>query len=165
MVELPPIPDDQRARPGDRHTIGELSCQSAGSRERTFAVLALMSAESDWQGPYRSQSHVDRTAEGIFVSERRLLSITPLLHEEIRRADRQKNDFLSMLAHELRNPLAPIRNAAQLLDHQCSKPTREIKMGVRSDRQTSRANGATGRRSAGCGSNHPRQDSPATGAD
>lgn len=33
------------------------------------------------------------------------------LHE----ADRRKNEFLAMLAHELRNPLAPIRNAAQLI--------------------------------------------------
>ncbi len=30
-------------------------------------------------------------------------------------ADRSKNEFLAMLAHELRNPLAPIRTAAQLL--------------------------------------------------
>jgi CheY-like chemotaxis protein len=30
-------------------------------------------------------------------------------------ADRRKNEFLAMLAHELRNPLAPIRNAARAL--------------------------------------------------
>lgn len=30
-------------------------------------------------------------------------------------ADRQKNEFLAMLAHELRNPLAPIRYAADML--------------------------------------------------
>jgi signal transduction histidine kinase len=30
-------------------------------------------------------------------------------------ADRQRNEFLAMLAHELRNPLAPIRNAGELL--------------------------------------------------
>ncbi|MGH8468864.1 MAG: ATP-binding protein [Gammaproteobacteria bacterium] len=29
--------------------------------------------------------------------------------------DRRKNEFLAMLAHELRNPLAPIRNAVQVL--------------------------------------------------
>ena len=29
-------------------------------------------------------------------------------------ADRRKNEFLAMLAHELRNPLAPIRNALDL---------------------------------------------------
>ncbi|HEX5271928.1 MAG TPA: PAS domain S-box protein, partial [Gemmataceae bacterium] len=30
-------------------------------------------------------------------------------------ADRQKNEFLAMLAHELRNPLAPLRNGVYLL--------------------------------------------------
>jgi PAS domain S-box-containing protein len=33
----------------------------------------------------------------------------------LREADRRKNEFLGMLAHELRNPLAPIRNAIHLL--------------------------------------------------
>jgi PAS domain S-box-containing protein len=44
------------------------------------------------------------------------------LEEELRRraaalaeADRRKNEFLAMLAHELRNPLAPIRNALYIL--------------------------------------------------
>ena len=32
-------------------------------------------------------------------------------------ADRQKNEFLAMLSHELRNPLAPMRNALYLLKH------------------------------------------------
>jgi len=40
-------------------------------------------------------------------------------HVQARRAletaDRQKNEFLAMLAHELRNPLAPIRNAGEIL--------------------------------------------------
>jgi PAS domain S-box-containing protein len=34
---------------------------------------------------------------------------------ELEAADRQKNEFLAMLAHELRNPLAPIRNSSQVL--------------------------------------------------
>lgn len=33
----------------------------------------------------------------------------------LREADRQKDEFLATLAHELRNPLAPIRTAAQVL--------------------------------------------------
>ena len=37
------------------------------------------------------------------------------LYEELRLADRQKDDFLAMLAHELRNPLAAISYAGQLL--------------------------------------------------
>jgi two-component system CheB/CheR fusion protein len=35
--------------------------------------------------------------------------------DELDEADRQKNEFLAMLAHELRNPLAPMRNALHLL--------------------------------------------------
>jgi PAS domain S-box-containing protein len=35
-------------------------------------------------------------------------------------ADRQKDQFLAMLAHELRNPLAPIRNAGELLSRMLS---------------------------------------------
>ncbi|VTR95120.1 histidine kinase : Putative sensor histidine kinase OS=Variovorax paradoxus B4 GN=VAPA_1c17480 PE=4 SV=1: HisKA: HATPase_c: Response_reg [Gemmata massiliana] len=35
--------------------------------------------------------------------------------EELRDADRRKDEFLAMLAHELRNPLAPIRNGLAIL--------------------------------------------------
>ena len=34
---------------------------------------------------------------------------------ELADADRRKNEFLAMLAHELRNPLAPIRNALHIM--------------------------------------------------
>jgi PAS domain S-box-containing protein len=35
--------------------------------------------------------------------------------EALREADRQKDDFLALLAHELRNPLAPLRNGLQII--------------------------------------------------
>ena len=35
---------------------------------------------------------------------------------ELAAADRSKNEFLALLAHELRNPLAPLRHAAQVLE-------------------------------------------------
>ena len=43
------------------------------------------------------------------VTERRLAE------DGLKQADREKDDFLALLAHELRNPLAPIRTAVQLL--------------------------------------------------
>jgi signal transduction histidine kinase len=43
------------------------------------------------------------------VTERR--RIERALHE----ADRRKDEFLAVLAHELRNPLARIRNAVQVI--------------------------------------------------
>jgi PAS domain S-box-containing protein len=35
----------------------------------------------------------------------------------LREADRRKNQFLAVLSHELRNPLAPIRNSLYVLEH------------------------------------------------
>jgi PAS domain S-box-containing protein len=35
--------------------------------------------------------------------------------ESLREADRRKDEFLATLAHELRNPLAPVRNAVEIL--------------------------------------------------
>jgi signal transduction histidine kinase len=37
--------------------------------------------------------------------------------ERLREADRRKDEFLGMLSHELRNPLAPIRHALYVLQH------------------------------------------------
>jgi signal transduction histidine kinase len=46
--------------------------------------------------------------------------------ETLRQADRRKDEFLAILAHELRNPLAPIRNSLQILRMTASSdPTSE----------------------------------------
>src|SRR5262249_54154451 len=37
------------------------------------------------------------------------------LYHDIQESDRHKNEFLAMLSHELRNPLAPIRNASRII--------------------------------------------------
>src|SRR5262249_11952430 len=37
------------------------------------------------------------------------------VEEALKEADRRKDEFLATLAHELRNPLAPIRNALEIL--------------------------------------------------
>jgi signal transduction histidine kinase len=39
------------------------------------------------------------------------------IEDTLRTADRNKNEFLATLAHELRNPLAPLRNGIELLRH------------------------------------------------
>jgi signal transduction histidine kinase/CheY-like chemotaxis protein len=39
--------------------------------------------------------------------------------QSLREADRRKDEFLAMLAHELRNPLAPVRTALEILRRQC----------------------------------------------
>ncbi len=46
---------------------------------------------------------------------------------ELREADRRKDEFLAILAHELRNPLAPLRNALEILRLSGDDPVRAEK--------------------------------------
>ena len=53
------------------------------------------------------------------------------MEQELRDQDRKKDDFIALLAHELRNPLAPIRNGLNVLrlagaDQEAAQETREI---------------------------------------
>ena len=50
------------------------------------------------------------------------------LVQELRQRDRQKDEFLAMLAHELRNPLAPIRNALHLVRLATRHPQAEVQL-------------------------------------
>ena len=82
----------------------------------------------------------------------------------LKEADRRKDEFLAMLAHELRNPLAPIRNAVQILRRQAADAA-----GAAAGRRTMierqvRQMVAAGRRPAGRVAHHPRQDRAAQGA-
>jgi PAS domain S-box-containing protein len=45
---------------------------------------------------------------------------------KLRAADRLKDEFIAMLAHELRNPVAPIRNAAEILAHMLAQDERAL---------------------------------------
>jgi PAS domain S-box-containing protein len=62
-------------------------------------------------------------ASGVDISDRKRIELALRDNEQrlqesaaaLQDADRRKDDFLATLAHELRNPLAPIRNGIQLL--------------------------------------------------
>jgi PAS domain S-box-containing protein len=73
-----------------------------------------------------------RVGFGIDVSERKAAeraqheveTRTRILNEELAAANRQKDEFLAVLAHELRNPLAPIVNAVDAVSRSgVSDPT------------------------------------------
>ncbi len=56
------------------------------------------------------------TKEGLLVfAAIRDITDRKRIEDELRDADRRKDEFLATLAHELRNPLAPIRNGLQLI--------------------------------------------------
>ena len=57
--------------------------------------------------------------------------------EALREADRRKDEFLATLAHELRNPLAPIRNALEILKLAGDDPAKSLKAREMMQRQVS----------------------------
>jgi two-component system, chemotaxis family, CheB/CheR fusion protein len=68
--------------------------------------------------PYRTQAQKIDGATVVLIDIDTLAQTQDSLRRrvaELAVADRHRNEFLAILAHELRNPLAPLRNAAQIL--------------------------------------------------
>src|SRR5690606_15396346 len=59
------------------------------------------------------------------------------LYREVREADRRKDEFLATLAHELRNPLAPIRNGLQIIGLSGDNVAAVVQARARMERQLS----------------------------
>jgi two-component system CheB/CheR fusion protein len=64
-------------------------------------------------------------------------ALLALSEQALREADRRKNEFLAVLSHELRNPLAPIRHGLFLLAREASLTERGHKAHAIVDRQVS----------------------------
>ena len=67
---------------------------------------------------YRQRQEVERQRDELKAATEenvRLLDESRQYAEALKEADHRKDQFLATLAHELRNPLAPIRNGLQLL--------------------------------------------------
>jgi len=73
--------------------------------------LGLIHLSDRYQGDFTEDD------EHILVQLTQMASVAlqnAQLYQELREKDRRKDEFLAMLAHELRNPLAAINNAVQL---------------------------------------------------
>ncbi len=63
------------------------------------------------------------------VTERKLVEQQTLERaDQLKLADRRKNEFIAMLAHELRNPLAPIAHAVKVLELRDAEPDLRARM-------------------------------------
>ncbi|HEU4516990.1 MAG TPA: response regulator [Steroidobacteraceae bacterium] len=91
------------------------------------------------------ESELAKLNEQLQKSNRDLLASNAALKAEVEQrslaekalldADRRKDDFLAILAHELRNPLAPISNAIEILQRLGPKDTELVRMRDLIDRQ------------------------------
>ncbi len=83
---------------------------------RAMAERTAVKFENFYQ-PWERWFEVDvypTKTEGVAVYYRDITD-RKLAMESLQEADRRKDEFLATLAHELRNPLAPIRNGLQIL--------------------------------------------------
>ncbi|OLL28202.1 hybrid sensor histidine kinase/response regulator [Burkholderia sp. SRS-W-2-2016] len=110
----------RRLHPDDRATLERYlnTLAAGGDPGANFEFRVPRAAGELWmQGSALLQRSADGKPLRIIAS---VIDITQRKQLELmlRETDRRKDEFLAMLAHELRNPLAPLRTALALLDKQ-----------------------------------------------
>ncbi|HJT62385.1 MAG TPA: response regulator [Burkholderiales bacterium] len=103
---------------------GETVCYPLRAGERTIGALALFFEESSHrllpQDLVMLQELVGRAAIALenarlYSSLEREIVRSRQAEERLQDSNQRKDEFLAMLSHELRNPLAPIRNAVEVI--------------------------------------------------
>ena len=101
--------DDPMVQPLKSFGIRAYACHPLMARERLLGTLAFASRTRD-RFEADELEFLSTVTRYVTAAYERLRLV-----KELRETDRRKDEFLAMLAHELRNPLAPISNAVQLM--------------------------------------------------
>lgn len=107
-------------------------------QQRWFANRAYPTAEGGLAVYSRDITGRKQSEEALKISEREQRAMADLLRQqshELSEADRRKDEFLAILAHELRNPLAPIRNGLQILKLAANNPEAAVQARRMMERQ------------------------------
>jgi signal transduction histidine kinase/DNA-binding response OmpR family regulator len=88
--------------------------------DRTIGVVALGAATPSSGDDTTLLELVSRAAiafdnSQLYNTLKREMARSKEAEEKLQQANRRKDEFLAMLSHELRNPLAPIRSAAEIM--------------------------------------------------
>jgi signal transduction histidine kinase len=118
-------------------------------RTRTVPIIFLTAGSADQQRRFRGyeagavdflqkpiEADILKSKADVFFELHRRRQMVSRYAASLEEADRRKNEFLATLAHELRNPLAPIRNGLKILD-QSPDPARAAEVRDMMDRQLS----------------------------
>jgi two-component system CheB/CheR fusion protein len=87
--------------------IGEVIHRTKDGRELVIESVEVLISEAERRLVLSTNRDITERKRLEETLQRRL--------DELAAADRHKSEFLAMLAHELRNPLAPLRNAIEIL--------------------------------------------------
>src|ERR1700719_2410709 len=123
-VSIPVVPEILRSKVAvlvelycKRREMRELNRSLAQANERLAEANTTLQAEKtrelkDFNATLRRANTELERANRSLQSE---VAERARAEQALKEADRHKDEFLAMLAHELRNPLAPILNAVQLM--------------------------------------------------
>jgi signal transduction histidine kinase len=98
---------------------GMLAAQSTPLISRGGKIVGMISTH--WRAPHVPAERDLRLLD-ILARQAADLIERRRAEEALREADRRKDEFIAMLSHELRNPLAPIRNVVTLLKDDATPP-------------------------------------------
>ena len=107
---------DARQAPLKALGLNAFACFPLHADERMLGVLAVGS---------RTRDHFEVDELEFLRTETRYMTIAYerlRLVRELRETDRKKDDFIALLAHELRNPLAPLRNGLHVMRQASDNP-------------------------------------------
>jgi signal transduction histidine kinase/ActR/RegA family two-component response regulator len=99
--------------------------RSGESSERVLEALIPLGNATILERPVRLSTLVS-AVKAALRARRRQYEVRDLLDRQAE-ADRRKDEFLAMLGHELRNPLAAIRNALWVLDEVGSQKVQAVR--------------------------------------
>ncbi len=108
-VQLDPAYEPHRRVAG---AAGYRGVQSTPLQGSNGSILGMLSTH--FRQPHRPTERDQRLLD-LYARHAADLIERARFEEALKAADRRKDEFLAMLSHELRNPLAPILNAVQLL--------------------------------------------------
>lgn len=92
-------------------------CVPLSVKGKPIGAISFVSAEMK-----RSYGQTD-LANAEDLARRASVSVeNALLYQQLQESDRRKDEFLATLAHELRNPLAPLRTGLDILARSAQKP-------------------------------------------
>jgi len=123
---------------------GQLETSLVTTLCAAIAIEGTLNGSGPFAGPYVQEGLVQLQSYVAILASTGLLLNAAITEgaaehrgrlEVAQRAEQKKDEFIAMLAHELRNPLAPVRNALHLLKGLAAKPQEVLRLQAIMERQ------------------------------
>ena len=115
--------------------LGVIEFFSHENRRRDTDLVQMFATVGAQVGQFIDRERSAEARARLLESERAARAHAEALAADLRRANQAKDEFLAVLGHELRNPLAPVRNALEVLRMSGGTDPQMLRMHEIMDRQ------------------------------